>query len=281
MTSPNVPNQNSGKLDLPAAIAEVPVSSVIARIGRVVDIVEATSITVEISGSPTLVNASYLFPQYQPMLGDLVYVAKQDAQWAVLGTLSGEINSLAANPSFEIGTDGTTPDNWTFTVNSSVAGTPTFRKETGLGVHGSHIAIFRNASAGVAGTSSGTATSSLVPASEGQLWALGYYVTTATPDVNASLEPQGGNIQITSTIQFFDSDNVFISGADVNFYPFLSQTVNQLFVRTFVISGSVGIPYVTAPGNTAYARARLFVSFLMHTNCASELGIDLVLLRRL
>lgn len=280
MTSPEIPTQNSGGLDLPAAITGVPVSSVVARIGRVVDIQEATSITVEISGSNVLVNASYLFPQYQPMLGDLVYVEKQDAQWAVLGTLSGDINSLAANPSFESGADSATPESWTFTVNSSTAGTPTFRKETGLGVHGNHIGIFRNASAGIAGTSSGTATSPLIPADGGQLWALSYFITFAEPDVNASLEPQGGNIQITSTIQFFNSDNVFIGGTDTNFVPITSSFINPLYVRTFLTS-SGGTPYVVAPGDAAYARARIFVSFVMHTNCASEVGIDLVLLRHL
>jgi hypothetical protein len=279
MTTPNIPTENSGNLELPEAIQGVPVSSQVARIGRVVDIVEATSITVEISGSPTLVNASYLFPQYQPLLGDYVYISKQDAQWAVLGTLSGDINSLALNPSFELGDDATTPANWSFTPSSIVAGTPTFRKETGLGVHGNHIGIFRNASAGVAGTSSGTATSTLVPAAEGQKWALGFWVTFATPDVNAALAVQGGNIQITATVQFFDEDGVFISGVDTNFLPIYSAMVNPLFVRTFILADSSS--YVVAPVGTASARARIFVSFVMHVNSASEVGIDYVLLRRL
>lgn len=279
MTTPNMPTENNADLDLPEAIQGVPVSSVVARIGRVVAIDEATSITVEVSGSPTLVNASYLFPQYQPLLGDYVYIAKQDAQWAVLGTLSGDINSLIPNPSFELGDDATTPANWSFTVNSSTAGSPTFRKETGLGIHGNHIGIFRNSSAAVAGTSSGTATSSFVPAAEGQKWALGLWVTFATPDVNAALAVQGGNIQVTTTVQFFDEDSVFISGVDTNFLPIYSAMVNPLFVRTFILADSSS--YVIAPAGTAYARVRVFVSFVMHVNSASELGIDYVLLRRL
>lgn len=279
MTTPNVPVENSGGLELAEAIQGVPVSSVVARIGRVVAIDEATSITVQISGSDVLVNASYLFPQYQPLLGDYVYVAKQDAQWAVMGTLSGDINSLIPNPSFEQGDDATTPAYWSFTVNSSTAGTPTFRKETGLGIHGNHIGIFRNSSAGVAGTSSGTATSSLVPAVENQKWALGFWVTFATPDVNASLAVQGGNIQITATVQFFDEDSNFIAGIDTNFLPIYSAMVNPLFVRTFILADSSS--YVVAPAGTAYARVRIFVSFVMHVNSASEVGIDYVLLRSL
>lgn len=279
MTTPNIPVENSGELALPEAIQGVPVSSVVARIGRVVAIDEATSITVEISGSPTLVNASYLFPQYQPLLGDFVYITKQDAQWAVLGTLSGDINSLILNPSFELGDDAITPLNWSFTPSAVVAGVPTFHKETGLGIHGNHIGIFRNSSAGVAGTSSGAATSVLVPAAEGQKWALGLWVTFATPDVNAALETQGGNIQITTTIQFFNEDNVFISGIDTNFLPIYSGLVNPVFLRTFILADSSS--YVVAPAGTAYARVRIFVSFSMHINSASELGIDYVLLRRL
>lgn len=278
MTTPEMPSQNSGGLDLPAAIAGVPVNGVVARIGRVVDIVEATSITVEISGSDVLVNASYLFPQYEPMMGDWVYVAKQDAQWAVLGTLSGDINSQVANPSFEEGEDATLPSSWSFVVNSSAAGTPTFRKETGLGVHGNHIGIFRNSSAGVPGTSSGTATSLLIPAVENQKWALSLYVTFATPDVNAALELQGGNIQLTPTVQFFDSDGVFITGTDTNFIPFYSDEQKAIYLRTF-LTASGGTPYVVTPPGTAFVRARIFVSFTMHANCASEIGIDLVLLR--
>lgn len=279
MTTPNIPVENSGDLALPEAIQGVPVSSVVARIGRVVAIDEATSITVEISGSPTLVNASYLFPQYQPLLGDFVYITKQDAQWAVLGTLSGDINSLIPNPSFEIGEDSITPADWSFTPSAVVAGTPTFRKETGLGIHGNHIGIFRNSSAGVAGTSSGTATSALVPAEPGQKWALGLWVTLAVPDVNASLEAQGGNIQVTTTIQFFSADSVFISGTDTNFLPIYSGLVNPIFLRTFILADSSS--YVIAPPGTAFARVRIFVSFSMHVNSASELGIDYVLLRHL
>lgn len=279
MTTPIMPEENSSDLALPAAIQGVPVSSTVARIGRVVAIDEATSITVEISGSPTLVQASYLFPQYQPLLGDIVYVVKQDAQWAVLGTLSGDINSLTANPSFELGEDAVTPSDWGFVVNSSVAGTPTFRKETGLGIQGNHIGIFRNSSAGVAGTSSGTATGPLIPAQENQKWALGWYITFAEPDVNASLEPQGGNIQMTSSVQFFDSDSVFLGQQDTNFVPITSSFINPLFVRTFDVV--TGLSYVTTLPGTAFVRVRIFVSFVMHVNCASEVGIDVVMLRKI
>ena len=58
------PTFNSASLDLPAAIADVPESPVMARIGVVSEIVESDNITVTISGSNVLVRASYLFPQY-------------------------------------------------------------------------------------------------------------------------------------------------------------------------------------------------------------------------
>ena len=127
MTQPTVNDLN---LDLPAATQGVPESPVVMRIGVVADIVEADNITVRISGSPVLVRASYLFPSYEPLLGDRVVVYRQDGQWFVLGTMSGPINSAAPNASFEEGTlgGGIPPTSWSVTVISSVAGTPGMEK---------------------------------------------------------------------------------------------------------------------------------------------------------
>lgn len=107
------PTVNDLNLDLPAATQGVPESPVVMRIGVVTDIVEADNITVQISGSPVLVTASYLWPQYQPVPGDRVVVYRQDSQWFVVGTMSGPNNTALLNPGFELGNVGSAPTNWT------------------------------------------------------------------------------------------------------------------------------------------------------------------------
>lgn len=265
--------------ELPGAIHNSEISPAVARTGVVTDISEANNITVNLSGSNVLVTASYLFPAYEPLLGDIVYLTKQDSQWLVLGTMSGPPNSLAPNPSFEDGTLSTTPDQWSAVPVVTTAGTPTFRKELALPVEGRYIGIFRNSSAGVAGQSSINVVSSYVPAEEGTIWATGFFLTYAEPDVNAALEPQGGYIQITSSIQFSDLDGVLISDLVTNFIPMTSSFSSPFYVRT--LTQADALPYVIAPVGTAQARIKLNVVFQMHTNCASELGIDLVYLRRI
>ena len=276
MTAPNI---NQGDLELPAAIAEVPESSVIARIGQVVDIVESDNITVKISGSNVLVRASYLWPQFQPLLGDYVYVTKQDAQWAVLGTMSGPLNSVTPNASFEDGVLNATPDNWFPSVVSSTAGVPTFTKQEATPVSGRYIGVFRNSSAGVAGTSILDVLGQFVDAGPGERWALGTYLTYAAPDLNASLESQGGFLDISSYIRFYDVDNVLISESFVNYTPIYAGFTAPIFLRTATVPGSDA--YVTSPPGTAAVRIRYRIRATMHTNSATELGIDAALLRRL
>lgn len=262
---------------LPGAVTNSETSPVVARIGVVSGYVEAGSITVRISGSPTLVEASYLFPAYEPLLGDIVYVTKQDSQWLVLGTMSGPINSAIRNPSFEEGTVSTTPDFWTATAVSTVAGTPTFRKETAGAIQGKHVGTFRNASAGVAGTSSINAFSAPVVAAEGSDWTLGFFMTYAEPDVNASLTPQGGNIQISGYIQFLDAASALISETLMIYYPFTSSFQDPIYARS--VAPGTFQQSVSAPAGTEFVRVKLFVSFVMHVNSASELGVDVVYLR--
>lgn len=271
------PTFNSADLDLPAAITDAPTSSVIARIGKVVGIVESDNITVAISGSPTLVNASYLFPQYQPVLGDRVYVAKQDAQWMVLGTLSGEINTSVPNPSFELGTTGATPTDWTVTPVVTTAGTPTFRKEQFASIAGQHTGTFRNSSAGVAGNSSVDVFSAAVPTVPDTNWTLAYYITYAVPDINASLAPQGGFMDLTGYIQFLDATSALISETQATYTPMYSPTSASLYVRT--ITSSFGLS-AQAPAGTAFVRIRFRATFVMHVNSASEFAIDYVVLRQ-
>ena len=261
---------------LPGQITQTEGSDFVARIGRVVSITEATNITVEISGSPTLVTASYLFPAYQPLIGDLVYVTKQDAQWFVLGTMSGPLNTLVANPSFEIGTINTTPTSWSISSVSTTAGTLIFIKQILTAVSGDFIGIIRNSSAGVAGTSSSDIFSTPTAASVGQRWAVGFFVTYAVPDINVALVPQGGFMDLSTFIQFLNADGVLISEELANYTPIYSAVLAPYYARTFTTGNQV---FVLAPPDTAFARIRMRVTMTMHVNSASEIGLDAVLLR--
>lgn len=273
MTMPMTPQQS-----LAAEIVNEPESPVVARIGVVADIVESNNITVRVSGADTLVQASYLFPQYQPLVGDIVYLTKQDAQWLVLGTMSGPLNSAISNPSFEYGTVSTTPDDWTTLVISNTAGTPTFRKELAQTPSGRYIGVFRNSSAGVAGTSTIDIFSDNVPAQEGQVWALGFFLIYAALDLNASLVPQGGFTDIASGIRFLDSGGALLQQTTASYTPlYSSHTTSTDYIRTFTVPD--GNYSALAPAGTAFAQVRIRVNFTMHVNSASEVGIDAVLFR--
>lgn len=261
---------------LPGQITQQESSDFVSRIGRVVDVIEATNITVEISGSPTLVTASYLFPSYQPLIGDLVYVTKQDAQWFVHGTMSGPLNTIVPNASFELGTVGALPTDWTITSVSTTAGTLTFTKQALTAVSGAFIGVIRNSSAGVAGTSSSDIFSSDMPASDGQRWGVGYFIPYAVPDVNASLQSQGGFMDVSTYIQFRDAGSVLLSETLMNYTPIYSSVLAPYYARTFTPTGAV---YVTAPPGTESARLRIRVTMTMHVNSASEIGLDAMLAR--
>jgi hypothetical protein len=271
MTMPDSVDQT-----LPGQIVQQESSDFVSRIGRVVDVVEATNITVAISGSPTLVTASYLFPAYEPLIGDLVYVTKQDAQWFVHGTMSGPLNTLIPNPSFELGTVAALPTDWTISSVSTTAGTLTFTKQPLTAISGSFIGVIRNSSAGTPGTSSSDIFSTNMPAADGQRWGVGYFVSYAVPDVNASLESQGGFMDISTFIQFRDSGGVLLAETLANYTPIYSSVLAPYYARTFTPTGAVSI---TAPPNTETARLRIRVTMTMHVNSASEIGLDAMLAR--
>jgi hypothetical protein len=275
MTAPNI---NTGGLDLPAAIAEVPTSSVIARIGIVSDIVEADNITVKISGSNVLVQASYLFPQYEPLLGDIVYVTKQDAQWMVLGTMSGPVNSLVPNPSFENGTAGVLPDDWTLNVTSSGAGVPTFTKVTTNDnpISGLAVADFGVDNAGAAGLSEAEAISSIVPATPGERWSAACYLTNAFISVdNASQGAEGAPTFFDIKLEFLDAANVSLSIVTLN-----TVTLNTSFYSPIYLRPATATPYVSAPAGTAGVRVRFEADFFMSATSFTSIFIDQVYLRK-
>lgn len=266
------PTPNDLNLDLPAAVQGVEESPVVMRIGVVVDIVEADNITVQISGSPVLVQASYLWPQYQPVPGDRVVVYRQDSQWFVLGTSSGPLNTLVANPSFEQGTLGALPTSWTLVVSSAAGGPPTFTKETNINsiVSGNFIADF-----GVDGTAVASSTadvySSTIPAEPGQRWAAAYTLVgvnfyNATDGALAfgyEFLDAGGAV-----LASYGIDNLYVTGG---FYgPILRR--NNLYPQ----------PYQTAPAGTVGVRVRFNGVFQMRTAVSFiSFYIDAVMLRRL
>lgn len=243
------PTFNSGQLDLPAAISDVPESPVIARIGVVSEIVESDNITVKISGSPTLVQASYLFPQYQPVLGDRVWVAKQDAQWMVMGTQSGPINSLLLNPSFEQGVIGSTPTDWSFTNSSVVGGTPTFRKQPGTNpLMGSFVGHLSMTPTGL-GQSSSTLVSAQVPALPDERFTGGVSVYV--------IDLTGPNQMLFSTlVRFYDAGGVSIAAASLGSVFNFAAPIGWNFLRPYSTSTSV-----IAPAGTVTAALEIQVLF--------------------
>lgn len=261
---------------LPGQITQQESSDFVSRIGRVVDIIESTNITVEISGSPTLVTASYLFPQYEPLIGDLVYVTKQDAQWFVHGTMSGPLNTVVPNPDFEEGIIGSTPTGWSISSVLTTAGTLIFTKEELSTVSGRYIGVIRNSSAGTPGISSSDIFSSSAPADAGQRWTVGYFISYAVPDVNASLESQGGFMDLAAHLQFLDPDGILVSETLASYIPIYSSVLAPYYVRTFTSTNAV---FVVAPPGTALVRLRIRVRMTMHVNSASEIGLDTVLMR--
>lgn len=262
---------------LPGQISQQGESPLVARIGTVVDVVESTSITVQISGSPALVTASYAFPAYQPLLGDLVYVTKQDSQWFVLGTMSGPINTVLRNPSFEDGVIGGLPDNWTTTVVASPAGVPTFTKEFAANpVNGRFQGFIRNASAGVAGTSILDIFSSAEVAAEGQRWAQSHFLVFAAVNVNAALVVQSGNTQVQTFIQFLNSGGGLISEESAYAAYLGSNVIIPTYLRTIT---PAGFPYATSPPGTEFVRLRIRATLTMNTNSLTEIYLDQMALR--
>jgi hypothetical protein len=264
------PTPNDLNLDLPMAIQGVTEPPVVMRIGVVVDLIEADNITVKISGSPVLVTASYLWPQYQPVLGDRVVVYRQDSQWFVVGTMSGPLNTLVPNPSFEEGTLGGLPTNWTLSVVSSAGGPPTFTKQQNINsiVSGNFIADFGVDATGT-GVSEANVLSALIPAVEGSRWAAAYTLV----GVNFF---GGVDAHLAFGYQFLDSagtmiveygiDNLYVTSG---FYgPILRR--NNLYPTN----------YQTAPPGTAYVRFKFNGIFNM-ANAASFISfyIDATMLR--
>lgn len=213
-------------------------SPTVTRIGVVAEIVEADNITVKISGSPVLVSASYLFPQYQPMVGDVVTVQKQDAAWFVLGTMSGALNTLLTNPSFELG--GVSPTSWTVSTVDGGAGVGTFTKSVVSPLTGQFSGSVDLTPLGI-GTSEMTLLSAPVPADPSSSWTGGIYLKI--------LDLVGPNTALIFTgVRWFDGAGVSIGLASLSAVNNFSSTTPWTLLRPDSVTQSV-----VAPLNAAFA----------------------------
>jgi hypothetical protein len=255
-------------LDLPGAIVQSQEPALSYRIGVVTNIVESNNITVAISGSSVLVTASYLFPQYQPMLGDRVYVVKQDSQWFILGAMSGQVNSELNNPSFEEGTIGAVPSSWAFTNSSILAGTPTFQKQTSTDpLSGSHVGrIVLNPIAN--NVSSSLVASALIPARPGQIWSGGAYLRW--------VELTGPNeVQVGTQVNFYNNALVSIGTALLLVVRSFTSTTDWVLLKP-----DAAFPSAIAPAGTAWVSLEIgFIFNVANFNFSYFGELDYAILR--
>lgn len=172
-------------IGLPAAIvAQIPESAVL-RVGTVTSF-DSGYISVAVSGSTTLVRASYLIGGYAPAVGDQVILSKQGSQWIVLGEISANPGTNAvANHSFEtLNPAGTYAANWTEYIPAGQSvdmdtgvGTVLGNMFDGQRVGFVHAGFINDASS----TATGTAyiLSDPFPVNPGELWALSGWVTVS------------------------------------------------------------------------------------------------------
>lgn len=99
--------------DLASTVRATTPDAAVLRIGRVTAYA-AGQITVNISDSDVLVDATYIFGAYQPVLGDNVAVLKQGNQWLALGIPSANPDdNPIQNYSFEAGDLDVMAPQWT------------------------------------------------------------------------------------------------------------------------------------------------------------------------
>lgn len=269
MTSPAAPTVGQ-------AVSDLNESPAVMRIGVVTSIVEADNITVRISGSPVLVRASYLFPQYLPILGDRVTVIKQDAQWFVLGTMSGPINSLVVNPSFEEGAIGDLPPGWSITVTSSGGGVPTF---TAVPAGSNAISGIQSADFGVDSTVAGNSTadvrSSSIVATPGSLWTAAIWVEGAFIDNDVfTFANNGGFSEIVISLVFIDNVGAVLATTLVNSLGLSIDLTNPRYIRP-----APGIGAIPAPDDTAAVYMLIHGDFTMSANSFTSFFLDYAIVR--
>lgn len=252
-------------------------SPAIMRIGVVAEIIEGTQITVRISGSEVLVDCSYLFGQYYPLLGDRVVVFKQDSQWFCIGEMSGAIdsNNPLFNSSFEDGLVATTPTGWTLVVSTSGGGVPTFWVSGSLSpenVSGKQMVDFGTDSVG-AGSSTADAYSTTVAALPDSKWTGAYYLPAVMMN---TIPPLFSQLQMY--IQFLDSTSTLVVEYQINTFTVSSYLLGPIYRRLSLPAFPVG--YVVAPPGTTSVRVRFRGFFDLQAASFVSFFIDNVILRQ-
>lgn len=153
---------------LSAAIAQQISRGAVMRIGTITS-VAAGYATVTISGSATLVNASYLVGSYFPILGEQVAVVKDGSQWVIIGAISAPPkDNPVVNYSFEEDAAGTVvaPTGWNFYLNTGTAPTVTiYEPPLHVAVDGPRVLrVFHDQSF------TAMITSSPIPVNPGEVW---------------------------------------------------------------------------------------------------------------
>lgn len=246
------PTPNNSLLDLPGAIQNVPISPVVMRIGIVTDIIEADTITVQISGSDVLVPAAYQFPQYLPVVGDRVVVYKQDAQWFAISGMSGIVNSQIENPSFEIGTEGAVPDGWTFATTILINGTLNAQStKTTQAVDGLWSCLFR-AVFTASGIVEGELTSSALAVNPGDRVVASLYAKDRTPT--------GVITNLLPFVDWYDASNALILSEQFTAYLGDNNLNSWTLVRPDQSFGTA-YPVATAPPGAVTASLRIVAGF--------------------
>lgn len=261
---------------LPGAVVAQQESPTVMRIGVVTQIIEGSQITVRISGSDVLIDCSYLFAQYFPLLGDRVVVFKQDSQWFCIGQMSGTIesNNPLPNSSFEQGTVGTIPTGWSITVISSAAGVPTFLVAFpgSTNVSGSQAADFGTDSIG-AGISQADVYSPTVGATTDSHWTAAYFLNYAFV---ASVPPMFSSLE--TFIQFLDSTGTLISEFSINMLSASADIHGPLYRRLNLNTFPAG--FVSAPAGTEFVRLRFRGEFELPAASFVSFFLDNVILRQ-
>jgi hypothetical protein len=261
---------------IPGAVVESRESPAVMRIGVVAQIIEGSQITVKISGSDILVDCSYLFFQYFPLLGDRVILLRQDSQWVCIGEMSGAIgsNTPLPNSSFESGVIGAMPDDWSITIIASPAGVPSFlvASPSSVNISGKQVADFGVDSV-VAGISIADVYSSTVPATPDSAWTGAYYLTRAF--VNTS-PPMFSELEMW--IQFLDGGGALISESLINVISLAADSLAPVYRRLNLTSFPSG--YVTAPAGTVSTRVRFRGTFELPATSFVSFFIDNVILRQ-
>ncbi len=251
-------------------------SPTVMRIGVVTQLIEGSQITVRISGSNILVNCSYLFGVYFPLLGDRVVVLKQDSQWFCIGQMTGDIgsNNLLPNSSFEDGIVGAMPDGWTINVISSGAGVPTFLVASpgSVNISGKNRVDFGTDSVG-AGQSIADVFSPVVPATPDTRWTAAYYLTNAFIVTSPPLFTDLG-----FWIQFLDAGGAVIVEYELNGFSLGADVAAPVYRRISLTSFPNG--YVISPAGTVSARIKFRGTFDLSTATFVSLFLDHVILRQ-